>query len=152
MTKPEPLPLFPARGKPRPAREPKPALPRESATQKAVVELLEWALAPGWRFTANAAGAWLSFDKDTAERIGRWLREQGVKPGWPDVQLVCPAGRFHSLELKRGAKGRLSEAQLEFERHCKAMGWPHAVARSFDEARAILSSWGAIRKAVEWRR
>lgn len=127
---------------PRPERAP---IPLESDIQKTVVELLDWALEPGWRFTANAAGAWLSFDPDMAARIGRWLREQGVKPGWTDVQLVSPAGIFHALELKRGAKGRMSEAQLDFQKHCQAMGWPHAVARSFDEAHAILRGWGAIR-------
>jgi hypothetical protein len=120
-------------------------LPVESEMQKAVAKLLDWSLAPGWRCTANAAGAWLSFDPEQAARIGRWLREQGVKPGWPDIQLVSPTGQFHGLELKRGKRGVMSDAQLAFQDHCRTFDWPYEVARSFDEAEAILRSWGALR-------
>ena len=129
------------------ARAPRPRvrLPLESETQEAIVKLLEWSLAPGWRFTANAAGAWLSFDPEQAARIGKWLRDQGVKPGWPDIQLISPTGQFYSLELKRGKRGVMSDAQLAFQEHCHRYDWPHAVARSFDEAEEILRFWGALR-------
>ena len=131
----------------RAARAPRPRvpLPLESETQKALVKLLDWALSPGWRYTANASGAWLSFDPGTAARIGRWLREQGVKPGWPDIILIGPSGHFYGLELKRGDRGVMSDKQLEFQQHAGAHGWPYAVARSYDEAEAILRSWGALR-------
>ena len=120
-------------------------IPLEHETQAALVKLLDWSIEPGWRYTANAAGAWLSFDKRTAARIGRWLREQGVRPGWPDIQLVSPAGAFYGLELKRGRDGVMSVAQLAFEEHCRLHGWPYQVARSFEEGEQILRIWGAIR-------
>lgn len=120
-------------------------VPFERDIQAAVAKLLEWAIAPGWRFTANSTGAWYSFDKETAARIGRWLREQGVKPGWPDLLLVSPLGQFHGLELKRGKLGVLSDEQLAFQDHCLTFGWTYEVATSFSEAEAILRGWGALR-------
>lgn len=122
-----------------------PPPPRESAIQKAVADLLGWAIAPGWIWTASAAGAWLSFEPDTAARIGRWLREQGVRSGWPDIELVSPAGVWHGLELKRGAQGRMRDAQLALQADCERHGRHYAVARTYEQAEAILRAWGAVR-------
>ena len=124
-------------------------VPLERDIQAAVAKLLDWSIAPGWRYSANATGAWLSFDPATAARIGRWLREQGVKPGWPDIQLVSPLGQFHGIELKRGKTGVLTDEQIAFQDHCLTFGWPYEVARSFGEAEAILRSWGALRGAAQ---
>jgi hypothetical protein len=147
VTRAAPLPLFPSRGKPRPAREPKLPPPREGETQKAIADLLGWAIADGWIWTASAAGAWLSFEPETAVRIGRWLREQGVRPGWPDLELVSPDGVWHGLELKRGEQGRMSDAQLELKADCERHGRHYAVARTYEQAEATLRSWGALRSS-----
>ena len=58
--------------------------------------------------------------------------------------MVLPGGRAAYLELK-SAKGRLSPAQREFHAACLAAGAECEVARTTDEAIAVLASWGAVR-------
>ena len=73
------------------------------------------------------------------------LKRAGTKPGWPDMLLLDPFGRPHFLELKRKT-GRMSEAQEAFAswRNARQLV-AHAVAYSYQEARRILITWGALR-------
>lgn len=117
-----------------------PPASKELGLHITVAELLEWSVAPGWAFTHPASGE--KRDKRTASK----LKAMGLKPGWPDLILISPGGRFHGLELKApGASKSLRGAQKQFKAHCDAHGWPHAVARTFDEAKGALCSWGALK-------
>jgi hypothetical protein len=139
MARPAPLPLFPARGKPRipPAR--KPPAPKEITLQMSVAYLLRRLCRPEWRWTHFPAGELR--DEATAKK----LRAMGLQRGWPDILLIDPIGRLHALELKRRGE-TLSHEQEAFRAWCCDHGVPHAVADDLRGATEILTSWGALRE------
>lgn len=110
----------------------------EQELQRAVVELLGYAAAPGVIWYAVPNGGWRS-KSEAAIFAGL-----GVKPGVADFALVLPGGQAAFLELK-SAKGRLSPAQEAFAESCATAGALWAVARDIDEAIEALRGWGAVR-------
>jgi hypothetical protein len=76
-------------------------------------------------------------------RYGAQLVRMGMLPGAADL-LVVVNGIAHWLELKVG-RGRQSPAQVAFEAAAWAAGATYAIARTPEQARATLSSWGALR-------
>ena len=80
---------------------------------------------------------------------GERLKRMGLKPGWPDYIFISPGGVAHFLELKRKARGsNLTDAQEKFRDWCLAQSVPHAVARTYDEAIAIVTNWNVLRLEV----
>lgn len=75
-------------------------------------------------------------DKRTAAK----LKAMGVRPGWPDLEIIDRNGRLHFMEIK-APSGRLSEAQQAFRDMCLSVCIPWACVHSIDEARAVLSQW-----------
>jgi hypothetical protein len=55
-------------------------------------------------------------------------------PGSPDIMLI-KGGKFIGIEAKAGS-GRLSPAQIEFQRLCEANGGEYIVAHSIEELQA----------------
>ena len=108
----------------------------------AVVDVLQKLGEPSWRWTHFPAGE----ARDV--RTGARLKRMGTKPGWPDLILLAPGGRFHGLELKREGED-LTDQQSAFYLWSVANGSPIAVVCTLDEAIATLSGWGAIRRLVE---
>lgn len=119
----------------------KPPPAPEFRTHCAVADAMRIGIAPGWIFTHFPAG-----EKRDAGAAAR-LKRMGLKPGFPDFLLISPAGVHHWLELKRGSAA-LTDAQKAFQLAMNERGVPCAVARSFNEAIEILTSWGAIRVRV----
>lgn len=115
----------------------------ETALQKTVVALLRWSARRGviWNSVPNEG-------KRTPAEAER-LKAIGMLPGAADLH-ICIDGRCHWLELK-SEKGRQTEEQKAFELRCEMAGAPYALARSFEEARAILISWGAFRETEQRR-
>jgi VRR-NUC domain len=111
-----------------------------------IVSFLTRFLAEGWEFTHPATGE--HRDKRTAAK----LKAMGAKPGWPDLILISPEGRFHGLEFKRRGVGRLSPEQRAFHERAKARGWPIATVDTIEAAIAVLSKWGCLSHAVQTRR
>jgi hypothetical protein len=74
---------------------------------------------------------------------GARLKATGVVAGVADLVVVI-RGKAHLLELKT-AKGRLSPEQWAFREAAVAAGAEYAVARTPEEAKATLASWGALR-------
>ena len=74
----------------------------------------------------------------------RSLKDQGLKPGIPDLFLAAPSG-IHAgmfIEMKYG-RGKVSAAQQEWLDQLTFWGYYAVVARSFEEARdAILGYLG----------
>jgi len=58
--------------------------------------------------------------------------------------VVIVKRQTHFMELKR-AKGRLSPEQWAFREAAVAAGAVYEVARTPEQAKATLSSWGALR-------
>jgi hypothetical protein len=115
--------------------------PSEAQLQRTLVQHLEVGGDPRWIWTAFPAGELR--DKATAGK----LKGMGLKPGFFDMLFIDPDGVHHWLELKVG-RNRLSEAQAAFSLCMQARRVPCEVARSIEEALAILSGWGAIRVRI----
>lgn len=125
-------------GRTRRAKEP---LPLEFETQCAIADALRRGCAPGWVWSHFPSG------ENRSAATGGRLKRMGLQKGWPDLLLISPEGRHHWIELKRG-KAPLTDEQEAFRDNARAVGVPWALARSFDEAIAQLSSWGALRLTV----
>jgi hypothetical protein len=123
--------------KPRPRKAPL-ARPKECKLQCTVAELLRCHALPSWRWTHFPAGEWRGII------TGARLKRMGLQRGFPDIQLISPAGLFHGLELKRAGEN-LTDDQEAFQLWCVAHGVPHSVAYSIDEALAVLAAWGCLR-------
>jgi hypothetical protein len=120
--------------------QPPPAL--EFTTHVMVADLLRQFVDPNWRWTHIASGEYRT--PATAAK----LKRMGVVAGFPDFLFVSPGGVVFFLELKRRG-GRLTEAQTEFAAWCKAHAVPLALAHDFNEALAVLKTWGVIRTGVK---
>jgi len=123
--------------KPRLRKAPQTA-PKESKLQCDVAALLHDHCLPELRWSHFPAGE--RRDVITGARLKRF----GLQRGWPDVQLISPAGRFHGLELKRSGE-TLTEDQEQFQLWAIRHGIPHSVADSFDQALAFLDAIGCLR-------
>ena len=78
-------------------------------------------------------------------RMGARMKREGMRAGMADLGVMMPAGRIGWLELKKPKAGRQSIQQKAFQQRCLRLGHPYAIARSFDEAKAILRLWGALK-------
>ena len=137
MTATPPLLMICEGRKPRTRKAPL-ARPKESKLQCAVADLLRPHALPEWRWTHFPAGEWRGVI------TGARLKRMGLKRGFPDIQLISPAGLFHGLELKREGES-LTEDQADFQLWCIAHGVPYSVAYSIDEALAVLDAWSCLR-------
>jgi hypothetical protein len=110
---------------------------KEAALQGFVVDLLRLAGARDliWYHPVN--------EGRRAPRTGAFLKRMGMVAGVPDLAFVLPGGRAAFLELKTPT-GVVSPEQLAFRARCAAAGVPYAIARTPEEAQAILADWGAI--------
>lgn len=71
------------------------------------------------------------------------LKEQGVKPGVPDICLPVPSGRYTALfiELKRRKKGEVSEEQRGWIAALNRVGCKAVVCRGWEEARQAIEEY-----------
>jgi hypothetical protein len=67
-------------------------------------------------------------------------KNNGMMPGWPDLEVVHPGGVFF-LEVK-APNGRLSEPQRDIAEKMIALGHKWAVVRSIDDVVKALAIWG----------
>ena len=130
-----------ARGRRARARKPAASRPLELSLHLSIADLLRRFARPDWRWSHFPAGELR--DVRTAAK----LKAMGVQRGWPDFLLLDPTGRLHALELKREGE-TLSEDQEVFQEWAIARGVPHSVARSVDEALAVLDAWGVLRVKI----
>ena len=75
--------------------------------------------------------------RDSVE--GKHLKQQGVKPGVPDLCLPVPSGRYHGLfiEMKTDT-GRASEAQKWWIERLNAAGYFAQVCHGWQAAVDLL--------------
>jgi len=116
----------------------KPIAIAEQSIHEAVVQLLRFTALPGVIAYHPANG------EARGARTGAKLKRMGVVAGVADLALVLPGGRAAFLEIK-GSAGRQSPEQRGFEAAARQAGALYAVARSVDEAHAVLKGWGAVR-------
>lgn len=81
----------------------------------------------------------------------RNLKQQGVKPGVPDICLPVARGGYHALyiELKRTRNGRVSEDQRAWLGALARVGNKAVVCRGWNEARQEIEGYLNMRKDGE---
>lgn len=113
------------------------AIPSEAQEQKALFEWANYAKAkyPELELCFHIANGG---SRNPIE--ARHLKEQGVKPGVPDIFLPVPKNGYHGLwiELKRRKGGRVSEAQDRFIRWMNRLGYKATVCKGWEEARKTI--------------
>ncbi len=102
----------------------------ESAIQRAVAELIDHSIKPGFCF---------------AVPNNEVRPAPGMRGGAADLCLLLPDGSVAFIEVK-AKRGRQSPVQRDFEARCNRIGVPYAVVRSVDEALAFLQQIGATRR------
>jgi hypothetical protein len=127
----------------------RPPDPDEDTLHEAVRNLLDGILLPPTVWTCFPAGGY-GLTMAAATRLSRL----GLKPGWPDIQIIHD-GRFFGLELKtrtgqlsksrqvrtRWGGTRLVLGQVEMLRALEAAGARCAVCRSVDDVLFELKRW-----------
>jgi hypothetical protein len=73
----------------------------------------------------------------------RHLKEQGVKPGIPDLFLPCARGGFHGLyiEMKRRKGGRVSIEQKKTIIALRVQGYRVEVCEGWEKARDVIKEY-----------
>ena len=73
----------------------------------------------------------------------RHLKEQGVKPGIPDLFLPCSRGGFHGLyiEMKRRKGGRVSIEQKKTIIALREQGYRVEVCEGWEKARDVIKEY-----------
>lgn len=109
-------------------------IPTEAQEQAA---LFEWAERAKGRFPALALLHHIPNGGSRNPVEARHLKEQGVKPGVPDICLPVPNGRYAALyiELKRRTGGRVSDVQRGWIAALNRAGNLAVVCRGWEEAR-----------------
>lgn len=110
----------------------------EYRLQYFVTQLLKFEAAPGIVHYAVPNGEYRS------KRTLAKLKSMGVRAGVADLAFVLPGGRAAFLELK-SERGYQSAVQRQFQVEAEAAGALYAVARTPDEAKEVLESWGVLR-------
>lgn len=115
----------------------------ERELHAAVAQFLRLALRPPTTWTTFPAGGG-GLDR------GRLLARLGLRPGWPDIQVLHPApatadgcGRVIvvGLELKT-LVGRQSQSQRAIEDEFAAVGALYTLCRSIEDVHAALTAAG----------
>jgi hypothetical protein len=73
----------------------------------------------------------------------RHLKEQGVKPGIPDLFLPCARGGWHGLyiEMKRRKGGRLSDEQAAMLEALREQGYCAWVCKGANDAIELITEY-----------
>jgi hypothetical protein len=105
----------------------------ERTLHKSVADLLASVLAP--------EVAWTTFPAGGGGLIrGAQLKKCGLKPGWPDLQLIY-RGRYFGIELKVPGNS-LDKEQRVAHAEITSAGGNLAVCKSLNEVSRQLEAWG----------
>ena len=80
---------------------------------------------------------------DRHPAVAAKLKAEGVRKGYPDLQLLVPASGYHGLliELKRVKGGRVEPEQADWLEWLAAQGYRAEVCRGADQARAVITDY-----------
>lgn len=108
----------------------------EFKLQCQIIELFDVILKKNVCFTAFPAGG-------GGLVRGAKLKRMGLKPGWPDIQLIAE-GRYYGVEVKT-PKGKLSPSQKGLHIKLAEIGCEVAIVRSLEEAMEVANGWKLTR-------
>lgn len=86
------------------------------------------------RFAAIPNGGSRGHDARSRAIAGRKMKDEGVRPGMPDLEFWRDGGRVLWLEVKLGTSGTVSESQKEVHASLRSNGFPVYVVRTLAEA------------------
>lgn len=71
------------------------------------------------------------------------LKAEGVRKGYPDLQLLVPHNGHHGLiiEMKRIRGSRIEPEQLEWLEWFAAMGYRAVVCKGFEAAKSVITDY-----------
>jgi len=71
---------------------------------------------------------------------GDRLKQLGMSPGFPDVEIPVPRGGYHGLyiELKPLEGGRIQDNQLAWQAYLRSQGYCSEIIRGFEAARDFV--------------
>ena len=71
------------------------------------------------------------------------LKAEGVRKGYPDLQLLVPHSGHHGLiiEMKRVRGSRIEPEQLEWLEWFAAMGYRAVVCKGFEAAKGVIEDY-----------
>ncbi len=79
------------------------------------------------------------------------LKEQGVKPGVPDLCIPLACGIYHGLYIEMKAdKNKTTDKQDEWLDLLSQNGYQTAVCWSFDEARAVIDKYISLKEGEQF--
>jgi hypothetical protein len=110
--------------------------PDEHTIQRMLVDYLRVVQVDAVWFAVPNGASW-------SPATARRLKREGALSGVADLIFIGPGGRAYCLEMKT-RKGRQQPEQALFEHKVREIGGAYAIARSFDEALAVLRGWGLI--------
>lgn len=98
------------------------------------VALADWLRFKKIRFTTSANGGLRH------PSVANKLHKMGVSPGFPDIEIPIPRGKFHGcyVELKRKKKGIVSAYQKDWLEFLSNNGYFATLAYGFDEAKELI--------------
>jgi hypothetical protein len=107
----------------------------EAQIQRAVIDALRW---HGILAVHNAN------EGKRSVIAGRVMKQNGLRPGWPDLGCYGRNEGEHGLMEVKADTGRLSPAQVECHDELRRRHVRIAVVRSVDDAIAAVRGWGWI--------
>jgi hypothetical protein len=116
--------------------------PLEFAVQCALADTLRRWADPRWWWSHLPSGE----KRDVV--TGARLKRAGLRRGLPDFMFLSALGDTAWLELKR-PDGRLSPEQAAFLDFCRGRGDHVLMARSYDDAIALLQDIGVLPKTIK---
>lgn len=71
------------------------------------------------------------------------MKQEGLKPGWPDLQFMIPKGIYCGLfiEMKRQTGGTVSKDQKRILNRLESHGYRCEIAKGDKKARKILQDY-----------
>jgi hypothetical protein len=111
----------------------------EASLQMAVVQHLQLTGVPGLLFFR------IPNDGKRSPQAAQWEKRMGLMPGAADLFIKVPCEPALFLELKAPGKKQTVE-QIAFEAAARGSGSLYAVADNIDDALAILTMFGALRR------
>lgn len=127
---------------PGPARPPKSSPTRTEEREQA--RFIRWSHLAGVRARMPEL-AWIHHSPNGGKRdgfTGAQMKALGVRPGFPDLILPINVGTHAGLAIEfKSPTGRTTPEQDGWLRHLSGQGWACHVARSAEDARAIVCEY-----------
>jgi len=125
-----------------------PSKPAARRRRRREEESIQKAFARWCRFSLRDNVLWHSIPNEGRRPVSQLMNliAMGLTPGAADFAIIHD-GRLFYIEFK-AASGLQAAQQAEFERRARNAGAAYAVARSCEEAVALLDGWGIPHREV----